>query len=209
MDSCKRWNVVSVPVEEPTLDDREESYKIAGSQEDWGQLHTKIEQVDRLSKSERIRLADQLAEDCSIRLNENRISLGMVRPAEIMDVYIEDNPDAQIQMDLKMNERKGKSGYGQKLYIKYRCEDCEAKTYHDQHTVEWGVFRYWDTHDDVKGVIEALDFHKEDMNHYFFVGNLNNERQAYIIISILRFADEDMIAAGVPPDNQDDLDEWI
>lgn len=209
MDNCKRWNVVSVPVEKPTHDDRDESYKIAGSQEDWGRLHTKIEHVDRVSKSERIRLVDQLAEDCPIRLNENRISLGMVRPEEIIEVYIEDNPDANVQLDLEMNERKGKSDYDQQLYIKYRCRGCEAKTHHDQHTIEWGVYRYWDNHDDVDGVIDALGFNDEDMNHYFFVGNLNHERNAYIVISVLRFSEEDMIAAGIRPQSQGDLDRWM
>ena len=208
MDNCKRWNVVSVPVEEPAQDNRDESYKIAGSKKDWGDLHKKIRHVDTVSKSEQIQLVDQLAGDCTIRLNEQRVSLGLVEPAEIMDVYIDDNPDSTVQMDLEMNERKGKSDYPQDLYIKYRCEGCAAKTYHDQHTIEWGVYRYWDKHDDVNGVIDALGFNDDNMNHYFFVGNLNHEREAYIIISVLRFSDEDMLDAGVTPQGQGALSRW-
>ncbi|EMA09980.1 hypothetical protein [Haloarcula marismortui] len=208
MDNCKRWNVVSVPVEEPAQDNRDESYKIAGSKEDWGDLHKKIRHVDTVSKSEQIQLVDQLAGDCTIRLNKQRVSLGLVEPAEIMDVYIDENPDNTVQMDLEMNERKGKSDYPQDLYIKYRCEGCAAKTYHDQHTIEWGVYRYWDKHDDVNGVIDALGFNDDNMNHYFFVGNLNHEREAYIIISVLRFSDEDMLDAGVTPQGQGALSRW-
>lgn len=208
MDNCKRWNVVSVPVEEPAQDNRDESYKIAGSKEDWGDLYKKIKHVDTVSKSEQIQLVDQLAGDCTIRLNEQRVSLGLVEPAEIMDVYIDENPDSTVQMDLEMNERKGKSDYPQNLYIKYRCESCAAKTHHDQHTIEWGVYRYWDKHDDVNGVIDALGFNDDNMNHYFFVGNLNHEREAYIIISVLRFSDEDMLDAGVTPHGQGTLSRW-
>lgn len=208
MENCERWNIVSVPVEEPMHDTRDESYKIRGSKKDWGNLHKKIKYVDTLPKTKQIQLVDELAGDCTIRLNENRVSLGMVEPGEIIDVYIEENEDTTIQMDLGMNERKGKKDYPQKLYIKYRCQNCSAKTYHDQHTIEWGVYRYWDKHDDVEGVIDALGFNDANMNHYFFVGNLNHEREAYIIISILRFSDEDMIDAGVTPQGQGTLSHW-
>lgn len=208
MDNCERWNIVSVPVEEPTRDNREESYKIEGSKEDWGELHKKIRYVDRLEKSERIQLVNELAGDCTIRLNEKRSSLGIVEPGDIMDVYIDENPGQTIQMDLELNERKGKSDYPQDLYIKYRCKNCSAKTHHDQHTIEWGVFRYWDKHSDVEGVIDALGFNDDNMNHFFFVGNLNHEREAYIIIGDLRFSDEDMIEAGVTPQEQGTLSQW-
>lgn len=208
MDNCKRWNVISVPVETPSQDNRKESYKIAGSKEDWGDLHKKIRQIDSLSKVQQIQLVDELAGDCPIRLNENRVSLGVVKPDEIMDVYIDEDADTTVQMNLEMNERKGKSDYSQNLYLKYRCEDCSAKTFHEQHAIEWGVYRYWDNNDDVEGVIDALGFNDDNMNHYFFVGNLNNEREAYIVISILRFTDEDMIEAGVTPQNQDTLSRW-
>lgn len=208
MDNCKRWNMISVPVEKSTKDSRDESYKIAGSKEDWGDLHKKISHVDTLSKTEQIQLADRLAGDCTIRLNENKVSLGVVKPGSIMDVYIEEEANATVQMDLEMNERKGKSDYPQDLYIKYQCEDCSAKTHHDQHTIEWGVYRYWDKNDDVEGVIDALGFNDDNMNHYFFVGNLNHEREAYIIISVLRFSDEDMIDAGVTPQGQEPLSHW-
>lgn len=208
MDNCRRWNVVSVPVEKPTQDNRDESYKIAGSKEDWGDLHKKIKHVDELSKEEQIRLVDELANDCTIRLNENRVSLGLVEPAEIMDVYIDENANNTVQMDLEMNERKGKTDYPQDLYIKYRCRNCSAKSFHRQHTIEWGVYRYWDKNNDVEGVIDALGFSNDNMNHYFFVGNLNNEREAYIIISVLRFSNKDMIDAGVTPQGQDTLSRW-
>ena len=208
MDALKRWNVVSVPVERSNEDTRNESYKIAGSQEDWDILHQKIKQVDRLSKSERIELVDELAGDCTIRLNENRESLGMVRPVTVDDVYLELNDDPTHQVDLNMQPRKGKNDYAHTLYVRYRCDNCDAKKYHDQHCIEWGVYRYWDKHDDPEGVKDALGFGDDSTQHYFFVGNLNHERRAYIIISIIRFQEEDMLSAGVSVPNQASLTEW-
>lgn len=208
MENCNRWNVVSVPVERPQSDNREESFKIAGSQEDWGNLHQKIRKEGQLSKSEQIELVDELAGDCTIRLNEERISLGMVKPAEILDVYLDSSDSSTVQMDLQGNERKGKTDYKHSLYIKYQCEGCEAKTHHDQHTIEWGVYRYWDKHDDPEGVIDALGFNDESTNHYFFVGNLNHRREAYIIISVIRFSESDMVEAGVAPQSQSQLGSW-
>jgi len=208
MESCDRWNIISAPVEKPSRDNREESYKIEGSSADWGKLHKKISKVGRLSKVEQIQLVEELAGDCTIRLNEQRVSLGMVKPAEILDVYLEPSENTTVQMDLEGNERKGKSNYPHSLYIKYRCENCAAKTHHTQHTIEWGVYRYWDKHENPEGVIDALGFNDETTNHYFFVGNLNHERAAYIIISVLRFKDEDLTKAGVTPKGQIGLQEW-
>lgn len=55
---------------------------------------------------------------------------------------------------------------------------------------------------------DALGFGDDSTQHYFFVGNLNYERRAYIIISIIRFQEEDMLNAGVSVPNQTSLTEW-
>jgi hypothetical protein len=57
-------------------------------------------------------------------------------------------------------------------------------------------------------VKDALGFGDDSTQHYFFVGNLNYERRAYIIISIIRFQEEDMLNAGVSVPNQTSLTEW-
>lgn len=209
MDQCARWNVVSVPVESAAPEDtRDESYKIQGSKEDWDTLSEKIEKVGQLTKSEQIQLVDRLAGDCTRRLNEQRKSLGMVRPDEIRNVYLESNPDPTTQVTLDGTERKGKRDYAQKLYLEYECENCDLKGTHDQHCIEWGVYRYWDKHDDPKGVVDALGLNDPDRHHYFFVGNLSHQRRAFIIISDLRFTEEQLREAGVRPDTQASLGDY-
>lgn len=210
MNQCKRWNVVSVPVEDAAPDDtREESYKIAGSKDEWGRLHEKIEKVGQLDKSEQIQLVEELAGDCTSRLNDERKSLGIAKPAEILDFYLEPRDDPTHQITLEGERRQGKNEYPQKMYIEYRCEDCELVGAHNQHCIEWGVYRYWDKYENPEGVFDALNLTDERTQHYFFVGNLNHQRTSYIIISDLRFSEEDMNSAGFAVNDQSELGSWI
>jgi hypothetical protein len=207
MSECRRWNIVSVPVESAAPDDtREESYKIAGSKRDWETLHTKIEQVDRLSKTEQIELVDRLAGDCPAELNEQHKSLGIAKPKVIHDHYIEQRDDPTYQVTISGERQTGKKQFPYQLYIEYECEVCQNKTPHRQHCIEWGVYNYFRRYDEPDGVIDALGLTDEQREHYFFVGNLNHQRGAYIIISDLRFKHEDLRDAGIRLDSQASLD---
>jgi len=210
MTQCRRWNVVSVPVVSvPEHDNRDESYKIAGSKEDWEHLHRKIEKVDRLEQEQRVELVYELAQDCPAILNDNRDSLGVVAPAEIKDFWLEATDSDTVQAELGGGKRQGKSDYPYKLYLKYRCEGCEQKTPHEQHCIEWGIYKYWDSNEDYEGVFDALRLTDDDYKHYFFIGNLNHHRTAYIIISIFRFKKSELLKCGIPIDEQPPLNEFM
>lgn len=212
MDACERWNVVSVPVEDAAPDDtRDESYKTTGSKADWDTLHTKIEQVDRLSKPEQVRLVEDLAGDCTSTLNKERTSLGLVKLGEIQDYYIEPSDDPTYQVTLDGTRQQGKGQFPYRLYLEYECEDCHAKTGHRQHCIEWGVYMYFRKHDDPEGVVDALGLTDDGRQHYFFVGNLNHRRHAYIIIIIsdLRFTHSDMKDAGIRDQDQAGIEEYM
>lgn len=210
MTQCKRWNIISVPVQDAGPDDtRTESYKIAGSGESRKAAIKDVKKVGRLKKPERIRLVNRLAGDCTARLNERRESLGIVKPAEIGDYYLEDTPGNTVQVTLDGDERKGKRDYPHKLYIKYRCDDCGLKSkWHDQHCIEWGVYQYWEKNDTPGKVVDALRLTNPDWEHYFFVGNLNHQRTSFIIISDLRFKKQDVLDAGVRIDGQASLSDF-
>ncbi|MDZ7687631.1 MAG: hypothetical protein U5J64_02720 [Halobacteriales archaeon] len=212
MKQCTRWNVVSVPVEhDDSHDPRDESYKIQGSKKDWDKLHKKVEKTGRIEdKEERIKLINKLADDCPAKLNKQKKSLGIVDPEKILDVYLESQGDSPIQMDLVGKELKGKNDYPYKLYIKYRCENCVQKTPHDQHCIEWGMYRYWDKNDDYEGVIDALRVNDEEYKKYFFVGNLRHHPTSFIVISVLRFKKEEwMRKYGIEVGDQSSVDEWV
>lgn len=206
MSELKRWNIVSVPVESAEPEDtRDESYKIAGSKSEWDTLHHKIEKVGSLDKTEQIQLVDSLAEDCTGRLNNEKRSLGMVKPIKIEDYYLEPREDPSYQLTLDGQRRQGKTEYPQKLYLQYRCEDCEIKGLHTQHCIEWGIYRYWDKNDDPEGVFDALRLTDDRYRYYFFVGNLRHRPSSYIVISILRFSRSDLNDAGIRTEGQTSL----
>lgn len=215
MDELSRWNVVSVPVErDESHDSRDESYKIAGSRREWDSLHEKVDKVGELDKSEQIELTHELAGDCRKRLNENQVSLGIVEPETPFDAYLKDldnEDDDTIQQTLQGGPKasvKGKNDYEKKLYLKYRCDDCDQKTPHDQSTIEWGVYRYWDQYDDFEGVMDALWLNDDSSKHYFFLGNLNNRRTTYVVISVLRFKQSDMRSSEIRVDGQSGLGQF-
>jgi hypothetical protein len=202
MDELARWNVVSVEVTDSDTDHRDESYKIAGSKTDWDHLFRKVEKVDELSKHEQIQLTDRLSGDCRVDLNENRISLGMVKPAQVNSIDLKPIEETPTQVDLSGRKLVGKNDFAQKLYINYECEGCKQKTPHNQHVIEWGVYEFWKKHEDPEGVIDALRLNDDSYSNYFFIGNLHHQPTAYIIISVLRFKESDMSKAGVRPQGQ-------
>jgi hypothetical protein len=202
MSELRRWNIVRVPVQEEITDDhRDESYKIVGSKEDWNILHTKVEKVGRLGVEERIQLVDELGHQCTEHLCDDRRSLGIAEPEQIHNVYLSPNGK---QKDPKIEETAlpAKNDYPYKLYIKYNCKNCGVKTVHEQSCIEWGVYRYWDTNNDDRGVVDALNVLDSDYKTYFLVGNQAHQLTSYLIISILRFKKSDCLDAGVRVGNQ-------
>src|SRR5699024_10870441 len=79
MSDLRRWNVVKVPVEDPSNDPRDESWKIQGSRSEWDALPQKIEKVGRLDKKERIELINGLGSDCTNSLNRRKVSIGIAK----------------------------------------------------------------------------------------------------------------------------------
>jgi hypothetical protein len=190
---AQRWNVIKAPVSQSGY--RDESYKIVGSQEDWDTLYEKIEKVDELERDEQMNLIRNIPKTCRHIINDRKQSLGLVEP-EIENAYLDPIEDPEpIHTDLDGNEFKPKGAYPHKLYIEYTCGDiCEAKTGHDQHCIEWGIFRFWDNHPeyDPDEVIDALHLLDDDYKKYFFIGNLKNHPTSYVVISVLRWKKNEM-----------------
>lgn len=208
MGSLKRWNVVSVPVEDSSPEDtRKETYKIKGSDSEWDQLQQKIEVVDRLDKNERIQLVDELPKACCRVLNDRHQSLGVSEPVTI-DAWLEENEEHMVQSRIDGKDVLSKNDFPQKLKIDFECVDCNTVSGHSKTCIEWGVYQYWKNHPEepAEKAISGLRLNDEQYKKYLFIGNLNNRRNAYIVISVLRFKTNDLIKAGVLPDDQQSLD---
>lgn len=183
MRALQRWNKVAVPViQDPANDNRNESYKIAGSQADWDTLHQKVRRVGRWEKHQQLQFVDTIPKQCPNKLRDLRYSLGVVEPT-ITDAYLESaDGDGSPEKETKNNHDK--------LYIEYECaDDCATVGGHSQHCIEWGMYQFWKHNPDrdADEVIDALHLLDEDWTKFFFVGNMAHQRTSYIIISILRF----------------------
>lgn len=193
---AQRWNVIEVPVEQDSSHDwRDESWKIVGSKEEWDTLYEKVEEVGRLERHERIDLVKDIPKTCPITLNDEERSMGMVEPEEIHDAYLEpvDDPDP-AHTDLSGNEFKSKGSYQNKLYIEYTCGECDAKNGHRQHCIEWGIFRFWDKNPSAEPeqVIENLRLLDDDYKKFFFIGNMKNYANSFMVISVIRWKKDEM-----------------
>lgn len=192
---AKRWNIIKAPVEQDESHDwRNESWKIVGSKKDWDSLYKKVKEVGRLERRERIELVKEIPKACPIKLNEEKKSMGMVKPEEIHDAYLKEveNPEP-VQTNMQGDELRSKNSYPYKLYIEYTCSDCQAKSNHNQHCIEWGIYRWWDkSPDKPEQVIENLRLMDDDWKKYFFVGNMWNNPTSFIIISIMRWKKDDV-----------------
>lgn len=204
MDTLQQWNVVSVPVERPEKDPRDESWKIAGSKREWRALPEKVEQVGRLDYRERVELVQDLAGDCANTLNEEKRSMGVVEPAEIHSMEVDESDKQPVQVTLGGRERPTKRSYP-KLYAEYNCVGCAAETRHRQHITDWELYRYWDTNDDVEGAIPASRILDDGWKHYFLVGNLRDHQTAFIIGSLIRFKRSKMLDHDIRPGDQTGL----
>lgn len=182
------WNIVSVPVEKNLADNRPESWKIQGSKSEWDHLHEKIEVRGELKEPARHQLVRKLAHDCTHRLNQAHISLGIVKPASL-EGYIGQRPDVDetIQKTLYNGVLpKSKSDFREQPRVKYRCDPCSAPKEHDQQLIDIGCYQWLIKHpEDPAGIFNNMGFTNPGWEKYLLVGNQNNHRSSYLVISAI------------------------
>lgn len=183
----RRWDIINIPaIKDKSHDPRKESYKIQGSKSEWDHLENKINKVGRLKGRKRVKLLKEIPTGCTVSLNNNKKSLGLIKATELKPYLVKNNTeDKQNQCEVR-----GKNGYPYELRIKYQHNNCLLKgDYHDQHCIEWGVYRYWDKTSQEKHsqVIDNLQLSNNDYTKYFLIGNQRYHFHSFLIISVLRF----------------------
>lgn len=186
-----RWAIIRVEVEKDSRDTRKESWKIAGSQTDWDNLHTRVERTGELPRKERLPLVHSLVIGCVKEINDAHNSLGIVKPT-IERTYFRTNAKfGQLFQDAFPGFRedvKIKRDFPYEPRVQYRCSQCQTKRLHDQQILEWGFFRWFEKHpDEYEQVWENARFGFPDYDMYFFVGNQAQHRTSFLVISVLRF----------------------
>lgn len=194
----KRWNVVSVPLERNPRDSRAESWKIQGSRGEWDRIAQKIVLRGSLvKKQEKVELVSKLlgmfGGDCIEDFNDRRVSLGMVRPSA-MSCALEKRTDHDPMIQTTLEGAKPfltVKNYPFRPMLTYRCASCRTKNPHNQEIVEWGVFegmRQNPAHPEK--VFENLHIGEKDYDSTLLVGNMNWNRNSFLVVSIFRFKRE-------------------
>lgn len=184
-----QWSIVKVPLERNPQDTRKESWKIQGSRREWDRLSEKVKVIGKLKQKDRLSLIANLVTECIETFNEEKRSLGIIKPI-IEECYFseQEDYDALTQYDLLGRPLpKVKEQYPIVPRIKYRCLNCKAKTKHNQQVIEWGFYEWLRKYPDkADQVWENAHIYSPNHEIFFFVGNLYRHRSKFIIISVLR-----------------------
>ncbi|MDI1494715.1 MAG: hypothetical protein K8823_21 [Cenarchaeum symbiont of Oopsacas minuta] len=191
----KRWNIISIPLERNSRDNRKESWKIQGSKAEWNTLSNKIKVKRKLSRKEWIDLINHLKEnysyDCIEDMNDQKLSLGIIIP-KIIDKKFEErkNVDSTVQSTLVNDDLfMTIQNYGVRPVILYSCPKCRTKKqHHKQGVLEWGMYEWLRcNYNDKEQLWKNLHIDESGYDQTFLVGNMNLHRSRFMIISIFRY----------------------
>ena len=194
VSNMMRWNVVEIPLERNSRDNRAESWKIQGSKSDWSQIAKKIKFKHSIDeRRQRVALLEELhtkfGAGCIEQLNDRRVSLGMIKP-KIISYRLETREDFEKETQLTLGSREPFvtiKNYPLRPVITYRCPDCKSKGPHEQQVLEWGIYEWLRQHpNEASNVWDNLRMKEAGYYRSFLVGNMALHRTSFVIISMFR-----------------------
>ena len=189
-----RWNIISIPLEKNPHDSRDESWKIQGSKQEWDTLKNKVKMQGEMNREEKIRLYHKLWDNfgvaCIEDLNNQRPSLGIVKP-DVINCYMKDRKEYHSSVQTTLNSKEPFltiHNYEKQPRVKYRCSGCKLKKPHNQQILEWGVYEWMRKNkNNTDQGLANLHLMDPKYDKLFVVGNMNLHRNAFMVISVLRF----------------------
>lgn len=189
-----RWSVNTVKLERNPDDWRAESYKLAGDRRP--QVHQHINRVFDASgvmpPGVRAELLRKCAVGSIVEANERRLSLAIVH-ADAMELEFEHNPASPESPQLALFDLPGHPPSGARRFpfiprLRFR----DAVGAHRLMLRDWGVYELMrknssltDMSDGERRRFVGGALHL-DPTCSLLVGNLNNQRNAWLVISVLR-----------------------
>jgi hypothetical protein len=190
-----RWYRATIPLQRNNQDVREESWKIQGSKDEWPTLHKKIRIGEQLKRKEWIALIDQLNTEfgvnCVQELNEQRLSLGLIKPKEMKPYFKKrENFDNTMQGTLFGGEPfMTIHNYALQPRLEYTCQDCKLERgYHDQQVISWEVYEWMRNNEkEAEKVWENLHIGDPQYHQSLLVGNQARHLTSFMVISVFRY----------------------
>lgn len=194
-DSPPRWSISTAKLERNPRDSRIESFKLAGDRspdQHWRincSAFTVTGKVSELARAELLRkhVVPSIAE-----ANAARLSLAVVHPSAL-EIEFDHNPASPESPELALFDLPGEAPKGARRfpYIP-RLRFADDKGEHRLQLRDWGVYELMRKHNNLalmseserrRYVGQALHL---DPSCSLLLGNLNNQRTAWLVISVMR-----------------------
>lgn len=191
----RRWDRMSISLERNPQDTRTESWKVQGSKREWDVLGERIHKQGKLSRPDQISLMHKLYSDfgvdCIQDLNNDKMSLGIIKPKTLKAWMAErgkdHDPTIQITLDSPIPFLTIRN-YRLQPRVEYRCSNCRMQNPHNQQILEWGAYEWMRKNPDKPGqAITNLHLNDAKFEKYFLVGNTFKYRNSFMVISVFRF----------------------
>lgn len=189
--SVPRWSTYRIELERNPLDSRDESWKLAGDRSDPEALTRRM--VDhgcagKVPTRQRLEQVDRFLAPSIAALNAERKSLGVLRP-ELLGFSFEydqaaDDAVAQLPGMETPAPEWGRHSFPRRPRIQFMDEDGR----HDLSLNEHGAYEWLRKGGTPEQVFRNLKFDATDRDVRLLVGNLANQRTAWVVIAFLSFA---------------------
>lgn len=189
-----RWSVNTVRLERNPRDSRVESFRLAGDRRPG--MHDHINRVFETSGAVARPARAELLRRCTVdsidEANDRRLSLAVLH-ADAMELEFEHNPASPDSPQLALFDvpAEAPSGARRFPYIP-RLRFHDDRGGHRLMLRDWGVYELMRKHNNLAGMTEGErrryvgDALHLDPSCSLLVGNLNNQRNAWLVISVLR-----------------------
>lgn len=183
----KRWHRFRVPVEVNPEDSRPESYKVSGNRQAGAheRINDRFQLIDRVPEGDRAALLAPYTVGSIAEANQRNLSLAIIHP-DNLDLYYEHNPDSLDSPQLALFDDHPKPTHGAKRFpylprLRFTDECGEHKLM----LRDWGCYELMRKNGnryDAAAMAQALHMSRETS---LFVGNLNNRRTTWLVISVI------------------------
>jgi hypothetical protein len=184
-----RWSVSYVPVQRNNRDNRKESFCLKGNRDP--SEHHKINNLftivsEKIPRSERNALIERFIVPSIKVANEKRLSLAIIQPKGASRLHFTesknspDSPQLALFDDLYDRATVGSARFA----YQPRLEFCDGDGWHNLQLRDWGAYEYMRKQGD-EHRHELAAAHHLSSNPLLLVGNMNNQRTSWLVISVL------------------------
>lgn len=181
-----RWSINKVQVAPNPKDSRRESWRLAADRTIGAHagINACFERVGTVPPDGRSDLLHKATITSIAAANDRRLSLGILHP-KACELFFEHNPDSPNSPELRLFDLDPRPTVGAKRFAYIpRLAFTDDDGDHRLMLRDWGCFEFMRKHGDDRRheLTEALHL---SPNSSLLVGNLNNQRNAWLVISVL------------------------